>query len=144
MQDADRQFLDTAFELLRELRKRYDAEAKTLDMTLSRARALQRIEEKEGLTQTELADVLSIETPTLNRLLDKLEQSNFIERRQLDGDKRKRCIHLTEPGRPKARHIRAFSDGIRKQVFTGVTEEETRAATLLIQKLLANLEGERP
>ena len=116
MSDERRQFLDLAFKLLRDMRKRYDAEAKSLDMTLSRARALQRIQEKEGLTQTELADDLQIETPTLNRLLDKLEQSNFIERRQMDGDKRVRCIHLTEPARPKADRIATFSAGIRRQI----------------------------
>ena len=141
MSDERRHFLDLAFKLLRDMRKRYDAEAKSLDMTLSRARALQRIQEKEGLTQTELAEDLQIETPTLNRLLDKPEQSDFIERRQMDGDKRVRCIYLTEPARPKADRIATFSAGIRRQAFDGVDPDDIRAATRLIEQLIANLDG---
>lgn len=143
MTDPNRTFLDTAFQLLREMRKRYDAEAKAHDMTLSRARALQKIEENEGLTQTALAEALAIETPTLNRLLDKLETGGFVERRQLDGDKRVRCINLSDAGRPKAEEIRGFSSQLRDEVFAGVTAAETQAATRFIEKLLANLERGR-
>ena len=138
--DERRRFLDLAFKFLRDMRKRYDTEAKSLDMTLSRARALQRIQEREGLTQTELAEDLQIETPTLNRLLDKLEQSDFVERRQMDGDKRVRCIYLTEPARAKADQIATFSAGIRRQAFDGIDPDDIRAATRLIEQLIANLE----
>ncbi|EIE50858.1 hypothetical protein AL036_09015 [Salipiger aestuarii] len=141
MQSVDRRFLDLTFRLLREMRKQFDAEAKSLDMTLSRARALLKIQEKEGLTQTELADALDIETPTVNRLLDKLEQSGFVERRQLDGDKRVRCIFLTDHARGKARNILTFCNDMSRQVFQGVDPDDTRAATGLVLKLLANLEG---
>lgn len=52
----------------------------------------------DGMTQTELAERLGVEGPTLARLLDRMAADDWIERRESDADRRSKTVHL----RPKA------------------------------------------
>ncbi len=57
----------------------------------------------DGVRQKELATALSIEGPTLVRLLDNLERRGLIERREDETDRRARGIYLTRAGRESCR-----------------------------------------
>src|SRR3954467_8499796 len=63
----------------------------------------------DGVRQKELATAISIEGPSLVRLLDSLERRGFIERREDENDRRARGIHLTHAGRDLA--VRAAKIG---------------------------------
>ena len=69
------EFLTTLGRLTRGIRKRFDARAKSEELTYSRAQALLNVAQQEGRTQTQIAEELAIETPTLNRTLDALEKA---------------------------------------------------------------------
>src|SRR5690606_19261271 len=68
-------------------------------LTFARARLLTTIGRNEGASQAELAAILGIETPTLKRLLDALEDQGLAERRPIPEDGRKHAIFLTEAAR---------------------------------------------
>ena len=61
------------------------------------------------MRQKELATALSIEGPSLVRLLDNLERRGLIERREDETDRRARGIYLTRAGRDLA--VRAAKVG---------------------------------
>ena len=54
------------------LRKRFDARAAMLGLTRAQWRVLARLRRREGINQTELAEILEIETITLGRHIDAL------------------------------------------------------------------------
>src|SRR5215831_10534221 len=89
--------------IARRLRQAIDGELRLLGLTEATWRPLAYVGRLGGgVRQKELATALSIEGPSLVRLLDNLEQRGLIERREEESDRRARGIHLTRAGRDLA------------------------------------------
>src|ERR1700760_1341030 len=96
--------------IARRLRQAVDAELRVLGLTEATWRPLVYVRRLgDGVRQKELATALSIEGPSLVRLLDNLERRGLIERREDENDRRARGIHLTRSGRELA--VRAAKIG---------------------------------
>ena len=72
------------------------------------------------MRQKELATALSIEGPSLVRLLDNLERRGLIERREDETDRRARGIHLTRAGRDLAVRVAKIGTDIQARVLAKV------------------------
>ena len=55
--------------------------------------------EKEGVTQTELAEYVMIQPATVTNMLQRLEREGFVERRPDNEDQRISRVYMTEKGR---------------------------------------------
>src|SRR3954470_18533928 len=89
--------------IARRMRQAVDAEMRLIGLTEATWRPLMYVRSLgDGVRQKELATALSIEGPSLVRLLDSLERRGFIERREEESDRRARGIHLTRAGRELA------------------------------------------
>src|SRR5215470_4162382 len=90
--------------IARRLRQAVDGELRVLGLTEATWRPLVYVRRLgDGVRQKELATALSIEGPSLVRILDNLERRGLIERRADESDRRARGIHLTRSGRELAR-----------------------------------------
>jgi DNA-binding MarR family transcriptional regulator len=79
------------------LRKALEAElSKCDDLTLRQWEVLACLACEEGLTQSEMADRLGIEPPTLAGIVNRMEAAGRIERRTCPDDRRKNRIYPTE------------------------------------------------
>jgi DNA-binding MarR family transcriptional regulator len=58
------------------------------------------VDRQPGLSQKELAEILEVEPITVARLVDRLEEHGFIERRADPADRRVWRLHLLEAARP--------------------------------------------
>lgn len=132
-------FADELAKASRKLRTLFDARVRTHGLTLSRARLLMHLANTEGATQTELADALEIEQPSIVGLLDALEKMGFIERRAVEGDRRARAIYLTDAARSEAGQILGFACELRKQVLKGVEEKDLKIATRVLMQVTQNI-----
>ena len=103
-------FLTEVFGLVRGIRKRFNARAAAMDMTYARALAISHVSREPGLSQAELADLLDIRTPSMNRTLDQLEEAGLIERRSDPQDKRVRRLFLTDRAHDQAEKITGFTE----------------------------------
>ena len=78
----------------------------------------------QALTQKELATRLGIEGATLTALLDRLMRDDYVERREAEGDRRSKTVHLT----PKAQHlmkqITAVAAQLRREMLAGIPERD--------------------
>ncbi len=128
--------LDLLLQVMRELRRNYDARADELGLTMARTRVLTTLAGMEGATQAELAQDLGIEAPTLKRQIDGLEKLGFIERRGMDGDARKRALYLTDKAR--AAGISRFVRAVRAELFEGITPEDLAAMNRALQRIAVN------
>ncbi|HID97210.1 MAG TPA: MarR family transcriptional regulator, partial [Thermodesulfobacteriaceae bacterium] len=110
--------------LVRVFQKAFDEKLAELELTSAQFSVLCKLFEEEGLTQTELASRLYVETPTLVRTLDRLESADFIERRRDPEDRRAHLVLL----RPKSRKIekRMLQIGldVQQEVTEGLSDEE--------------------
>ncbi|MGY4328233.1 MarR family transcriptional regulator for hemolysin [Bradyrhizobium sp. LB7.2] len=96
---VDQNFLFTLAELYRLLRVYADKEASRFGITRAQWAVLAKVERSEGMKQSELAELLEVQPITLTRLIDKLCDSDWIERRNDPSDRRVKRLHLKKAGR---------------------------------------------
>lgn len=127
----------------RKLRALVDERARGMGLTLSRARLLMQLAKADGPIQSDLADLLDIEQPTLVRLLDGLERTGMIERRAAAGDRRARRVFLTEVARAQAEDILAFLAELRADVLDGIDPQELEVALRVLTRMSDNIVASR-
>jgi MarR family transcriptional regulator for hemolysin len=138
---AKAQFFDELWKAGRKVRTLFDARVRAKGLTLARARTLILLAKKDGMTQTELADALEIEGPTLVRLLDGLEKQALIERRPVDGDRRAKQIALITAGQEEAVLVGEVVQDVRNDVLKDVSEDDLKAALRVFQAMARNIEA---
>jgi MarR family transcriptional regulator, transcriptional regulator for hemolysin len=127
------------------LRKRFEARAATYGLSTAQWRLLVRLVKDEGSTQARLAEFLEIEPISVSRLVDRMEASGWVTRKQDAGDRRVRMIFPTEKSRNAFSAVKAIAGEIYEEALTGLSETERRALISGLVKLVENLgEGEAP
>ncbi|WEK49878.1 MAG: MarR family transcriptional regulator [Candidatus Kaistia colombiensis] len=122
------------------MRTRFDAELRTLDLTLARGRLmLHLISATHVVTQAELSDVLEVEHPTVVRLLDALEQSGHVERQPLPGDRRAKSVVLTAEGRGIGERVLNLTDRLRDGLLAGIDPADLEVAERVLIALSDNV-----
>lgn len=134
-------FVDNLVCVNRKMRTLFDARAKELGLTQSRARLLLALAQEEGITQTQLAAALDIEQPSLVGLLDGLEKLGSITRQADPDDRRSKRIYLTDQARAEAGGLLAFSASLRQQILEGIPDEELSVASRVLATVFQNITG---
>lgn len=135
----DRMLLEALLRFMRDLRQQFDQSAQEVGLTFARARVVSTLARMEGATQTELAAALDVEPPTLKRQLDALEKDDFVTRRDIDGDRRKRGLFVTE--RAQAAHTTHFLENVSDDLLRGITGAEKQLMRDILSRLSANISG---
>ena len=120
-------------DVARLMRVAYDRRAKALGLTRSQWWVLNHLYFNEGITQSELADLLDVEKPTLGRLLDRLEVKGWIARQADRHDRRAKRVYLTGEVQTLMRALRELAAGLRKDALEGM---DARAQRQLFDSLL--------
>jgi len=123
--------------IARRLRQAVDAELRAYGLTDATWRPLAYVGKLGGgVRQKELAMALSIEGPTLVRLLDNLERRGLIERREDEYDRRARGIYLTTAGHDLAVRVAKVGTEIQLRLLASVPPEDLETC----QRVLAQIE----
>jgi MarR family transcriptional regulator for hemolysin len=117
------------------LRTYADQKARLLGMTRAQWAVLLRLERREGLKQSDLAEALDIQPITLTRLVDRLCENGLIERRADPNDRRAKRLYLTPAARPLLDRIADRVEELSAIVLDGV--EPGRIDLMLSQLGLA-------
>ena len=96
----NREILFTISDVGRLLRTYADQKARHFGQTRAQWAVLLRLERREGLKQSDLAEDLDIQPITLTRLVDRLCDNGLIERRPDPNDRRAKRLYLTAAARP--------------------------------------------
>ena len=97
---ADMNFLFTLGEVQRMMRAYADRQAARYGITRAQWAVLAKVERTEGLKQSELAEQMEMQPITLTRLIDKLCDNGWIERRGDQNDRRVNRLYLRKAARP--------------------------------------------
>jgi len=118
------------------MRTAYDRRIRKLGLTRAQWWVLTHLYRSNGVTQTELAETLEIEKPTLGRLLDRLQSKGWVRREHDASDRRVWRVHLTEEVEPALRTMRKIAAELRRDALTGISaaERERFVDTLLAIK----------
>lgn len=107
---------------------------------LARERILRLIGEWEPISQTALANHLTIRPQSLSEQLAKLENDGFILRSTDEKDKRVMLVSLTEAGRERRHEVETARAEHLSAFFSPLSQEERKQLFLLLQKLAVRAE----
>ena len=119
----NREILFTISDVGRLLRTYADQKARLHGMTRAQWAVLLRLERREGLKQSDLAEDLDIQPITLTRLVDRLCLNGLIERRADPNDRRAKLLYLTPAARPLIERISEQVEALADQVLDGIDPE---------------------
>ncbi len=140
-EDLSRNFGFILNDVARLLRTSFDRRVKQLGLTRSQWWVLTFLFRNDGVTQSELADTLEIEKPTLGRLIDRLEAKGWVRREADAKDRRAWRVHLTEEIEPAMQMMRAIAAEVRRDALAGLSAAEREHFVDTLLKIKTNLAG---
>jgi MarR family transcriptional regulator, transcriptional regulator for hemolysin len=94
----------------------------------------------DTVNQTELADRIGVEQPTLGRVLRDLEAEGLIERTPGSADRRAKVIRLTPAAKPVMRQINRIQESVRARLLRGIDPKDLTVCMSVFAQILANLD----
>jgi MarR family transcriptional regulator for hemolysin len=131
---VDMNFLFTLGELQRLVRAYADRQAARYGITRAQWAVLAKVERFEGLKQSELAEQMEMQPITLTRLIDRLCDNGWIERRSDDSDRRVNRLYLRKAARPLLAKLSGLRSELTATALEGINPSDA-------SRLLAQLEA---
>ena len=142
--DFERSFGYVLFETARLMGKRFDQRAKLFGLTRAQCQVLARLVQKEGINQARLADLLELEPISLARLLDRMEQAGWVERRADPTDRRARLLYMTDKARPIFEQVLGCAVETREEALSCLSAGERDHLLELLVRVRGNLSERGP
>lgn len=137
--NPDRTFGFLVGDVSRLMRRVYDRRVEPLGLTRAQWRVLVHLFRRDGVRQTELAQVLEIEKPTLGRLIDQLERKGWVVRRVDPSDLRARLLDVSPNARDLTRKMEVLADAVRDDALRGLSADDMERLTELLLTVKQNL-----
>ncbi|MBP0439397.1 MarR family transcriptional regulator [Tianweitania sediminis] len=128
-------------EVARLFRGRIEARVGRHGLSEAQLRLLMRLWKEEGATQARLAQILEVEPISISRLLDRMEQGGWIERRQDARDRRVRKIFTTEKTRGIRDAVKDTAAQVMEEALAGVPSEARDIIYDGLETMARNLGG---
>ncbi|MDQ0250608.1 MarR family winged helix-turn-helix transcriptional regulator [Sphingomonas sp. Sphisp140] len=121
------------------LRRRFDERARSSGASVAQWRALKILSRHPGMNQGQLADQLEVEPITACRMVDRLEEAGFVERRRDPADRRAWRIHVTDKASPVLDELQVLAEVMIEDMLRGLTTEQREQLTGSLQTVRDNL-----
>jgi DNA-binding MarR family transcriptional regulator len=118
--------------------ERHAAEVQ-LGLTLAQCRVLVYLQRNEGISQVRLAYLTDTDPMTLVRILDRMENDGWLERRLDPSDRRARRLYLKPAAQPVLKQIWAIGDRSRNESLAGLEIAERTQLLDLLERVHGNL-----
>lgn len=111
------------------------------DVTVDQWLVLKNLSENELLSQTELANLVFKDHPTLTRIIDLLCKKGYVERVPHPQDRRSFQLHLTDSGLEKVSELRPKILEIREKAWENLTPKDFEEFKRILDTIYQNLGG---
>ncbi|WP_293552687.1 MarR family winged helix-turn-helix transcriptional regulator [Parvibaculum sp.] len=108
----------------------------------AQSRVLTELYRQGGLTQTALADEIGMEKAPLGRLLDRMEEQGFVERKPDPDDRRVRLVYPTAKSDSLDEPMWGAARGMFEMALDGLSAKERATLISLLERLKQNLSAE--
>ncbi|MEP9371194.1 MarR family transcriptional regulator [Mesorhizobium sp. KR1-2] len=127
------------------MRRRFETLGSGYGLSSAQWRLLVRVVKDEGVAQARLAELLEVEPISVSRLVDRMEEGGWVERRQDVSDRRVRMIFPTDKSREAFGAIRGVAGEVFEQALTGLSPDERKSVIRGLATIVNNLsDGEAP
>ncbi|HJT07741.1 MAG TPA: MarR family transcriptional regulator [Stellaceae bacterium] len=137
--DPERSFGFLLHDIARLMRKKFDQRARSLNLSRAQWQLLVHLSRHEGINQSGLAEILEIESITLGRLVDRMEEAGWVERRPDPSDRRARLLYTTEKVAPVMERMRELADATRNEALAGLAPAQRDALIDTLIQVRGNL-----
>jgi DNA-binding MarR family transcriptional regulator len=111
------------------------------EMHPAQAGCLQALAHRDGMSQSDLAEMLHVSRPTVTTMLQRMESGGTIERRPDEADSRVTRVYLTEAGRGLAERMHAgFAEMLNVSVGS-IPDADKRELTRILGTLNEHVEA---
>lgn len=125
------------------LRRTFDERVRSLGLTAVQARLLLSLVKFPDNNQAFYAERIEVEPITLTRIVDRMEESGWVERMPDPTDRRARLLHLTDKSREIVEPLRRIIEGLVADMAEGLSKSEQATLAALLERVAANLASER-
>lgn len=126
------------------MRRTFDMRARQIGVTRPQWQVLTLLARHAGINQGGLADLLEVEPITLGRMIDRLQDSQMVERRPDPADRRAWRLHLTPKGEEQIERLRPFANETIEAALEGLAPGERDQLMAMLDKMRANLSRRTP
>jgi MarR family transcriptional regulator for hemolysin len=117
-------------------RAKLDERLRPLGLSQSRWMVLLHLSKRgDGVVQKALAEWMGIEGPTLVRILDRMTEDGWIERRESPTDRRAKTVHLTEQARAVIQQINKVAAQLRGELLANIPVADIEACMRVLQNI---------
>jgi MarR family transcriptional regulator, organic hydroperoxide resistance regulator len=131
------------WELLAQVAQAYrslsDSFMEQIDMHRAQATLLCRLFARDGMTQSEIAEQLSVQGATVTNMLQRMEETGLVARRRDHEDNRLVRVYLTEKGRKQERAITEQFTKVEQAIFEGLDAEDRAMLRRMLRQILRNM-----
>ena len=138
---VDANFLFTLGELQRLVRAYADRQAARYGITRAQWAVLAKVERFEGMKQTELAEQMEMQPITLTRLIDRLCDNGWIERRSDDSDRRVNRLYLRKAARPLLGKLSGLRSELTAAALDGISPADAQRLLTQLETIKENVRG---
>ena len=110
----------------------------------AQGRILYVLFQEDGVPIKTVSEKCGLAITSLTTMLERMENSGLIQRRQDSVDKRKTLLFLTDKARGLEQDYIALSEEMGDIYYQGFTEQEVKAAEGFLDRIRLNLEGWQP
>lgn len=118
----------------------FDRRVRKMGFTRTQWLALRRVGDQPGVSQSELAELLEVEKASAGRLIDKLEEFGWLERRPDDSDRRIKRIYMTDLGRRIHGEVSPIAEAMVEEELSGLSRNERETLTDLLLNVKQRLQ----
>jgi len=126
------------------LRRDFNRRAQRLGLTQTQWQELCALSHNEGINQASLAELLEVQPITLGRLIDRLEVTGWVERRNHPTDRRAITLYLTSKAEPILNEMSKLAEETRNLALQGISEADRQQVMQVLEQVKANLLSNEP
>jgi MarR family transcriptional regulator, transcriptional regulator for hemolysin len=136
---VDAHFLFTLSEVQRLLRAYADKEAARYGITRAQWAVLAKVERNQGMKQSELAELMEMQPITLTRLVDRLCENGWIERRGDETDRRVNRLYLRKTARPLLGKLNGLRSELTATALEGINPADAHRLLTQLEAIKENV-----
>jgi MarR family transcriptional regulator, transcriptional regulator for hemolysin len=126
-------------DIARLLRRSMDRRLQSLGLTQAQWRAIVHLSRSEGMTQAALAESLEIQPITLTRLIDRMQNAGWVERRTHPLDRRAVQLYLTPQSQPILEEMHARAGDVLNEATRGLAPRAQLQLIAALEQIKHNL-----
>jgi len=124
------------------LRKKFETRGQEYGLSSAQWRLLVRVVREQNPTQARLAELLEIEPISVSRLIDRMEQGEWVKRCAHETDRRVNRVVPTEKSLAAYSAIKAVAGDVFEEALAGIDEDHRALLMAALATVVENLSAD--